>query len=324
MDNVFLVVPCNGSEMKLRWDDKLYKGLIPKPDDRCTLLYDGMQIDVDVNANDMHTVLNQRHTEQAEVSKLEQRIRNMNLIGNVFIAHSRLSDIEYCSANWSTLYEISWDLTPTVSKTGRITKVVGTVSFNLLSEVRNRQFSYGTGKRYEWSTPHQYHKTLRLTDQAIPVYVVDGPKERLDEFMVTKLLHHFQMMADRNHRDIGGVWQPNYANWSYISYAPAGCGEDAFPIIRGLHPSELILDGVALQMELTRYQELGMRVNHIVTAEIQANARIKAAKIIAKGQVQAAEIQALATLQAGYAIGGAIAMAGKTHARWERSLGFGR
>ncbi|QEG09111.1 hypothetical protein HWC29_gp075 [Aeromonas phage 4_4572] len=252
-------LPSGGEFIRLNWNRSKFTGIIPVSSTTSTLHYDGMVLNLTISASDFNRMMDEQESSDSQAEFLNNVMQNYSLTGEFYteLNTSEMSHLQHTS--WKT--EISkvttpksgvkvWCSTLVISSfliNQKGTQVTKTVQF-IKRHVIDKCKSYETMKGFLLETLHEDIKSVT------PTY---DYKQRWNHHQDRREFPAFWAF------EIKGIIIPIYDS-AYVYKSSS-------------------VHGAALAVELSRYGNVAQFDNALRQVEVQAHARLQAARIIAMG-----------------------------------------
>lgn len=267
-------LPVNGSIMRIKWDNSKFTAIIPNSNNSSTLAYGEQQFQLDISSEEFIKFLDSISSKDEMISGIRNIIESTPLTG---VRHYYFEDFgeNYWKDGLSVeslcqqIMEVKWDTRITDIRLGKGKKPLPAIKTQ--TNITITVLSLCEGKHHTASLEFLITDDLKK-QKTLP--------ERIDK----ELLSLYQKYLRKEWSKHWGfnIWSRNsaYGKMEFV------------PIHNNVHLklysgdiSPYYTSGVALDAQLSRFGNISQNMVAVTTSQILADAKIKAAAVIAMGPV---------------------------------------
>ena len=252
-------LPVGEETLRLNWDRAKFSAIIPVSKDTSTLYYDGMKLDLSIGASTFNKFMDNLESEDNLKEQLESLMSSYTFKGEFFNSLNNPQSSHLQHTKWET------DIVKVSEKDGEVKIQCKTlVHSSFLVNEGGTQVTKTTS----------YHKNHQIgkcrNHQSMRDFILKSLSDDLD-----KHTHLF-----RNHT----LHWPARRDYGKFRYFEQGGVEVPVYLDPKVYENSII-EGAAIQVEVTRFGSIEQGRISTTSAEIAGRARLQAARIIALGPV---------------------------------------
>ena len=259
-------LPVNGEVMRINWEREKFVSIIPKSSESSVLVYDGMQIEIGMSATAFNAMMDKEVDADNLNEQITKMMQNYKFSGEFWFNFNRDQD-------YANLVQVKWKsdinnvTNPAKSKSKIMCLTEVSVSFLVNQDHTQVTRSVTYTKKHDMKK-NETETTMR-------------------QFILSTLYYDIIKIEDPNKRLIKQHWRYTYmyGDFKNINFFYDNNEEVIVPLYMYVDYEKYLISGAALNLELSRFGNIEANTIAYNVGNAMAEAKIKAARIIALGPI---------------------------------------